>query len=50
MLCLMFFLLKAAGLISWSWWWVISPIWFVIAIGFVIINIYLTCRVFKLLK
>ena len=22
-----FILLKVAGVISWSWWWVLSPLW-----------------------
>ena len=26
-LTLIFVVLKATGLISWSWWWVLSPIW-----------------------
>ena len=26
-LLLGFILLKIAGLIDWSWWWVLSPIW-----------------------
>lgn len=26
-LCLIFIVLKLTGLISWSWWWVLSPLW-----------------------
>lgn len=30
MICLLqvgFILLKVAGVIDWSWWWVLSPLW-----------------------
>ena len=33
-LCLLFIGLKLGGIISWSWWWVLSPIW----IGFAVIG------------
>jgi len=25
-LCILFILLKLAGAIAWSWWWVLSPV------------------------
>lgn len=28
-LTLVFVVLKLTGVISWSWWWVLSPIWIV---------------------
>ena len=39
LLLVLFVGLKLAGVISWSWWWVLSPIWMpLFFIG--IINIY----------
>lgn len=34
-LTLIFIVLKATGTVSWSWWWVLSPLWlpFVFAIS-----------------
>ena len=26
-LCLIFITLKLTGYITWSWWWVLSPLW-----------------------
>ncbi len=34
LLVLLFIGLKLAGLITWSWWWVLSPLWIAFAIGF----------------
>ena len=43
-LFLIFLVLKLVGVISWSWWWVTSPLWisfllFIIIVG-VIVAIY----------
>lgn len=37
-LALLFATLKVSGLITWSWWWVLSPLWipWVIAFAFMI--------------
>ncbi len=32
-----FIVLKAVGVITWSWWWVFSPIWITFALGGIII-------------
>ena len=44
MLAILFIGLKLAGVISWSWWWVLAPIWMptaialgVAAIGFLVL-------------
>lgn len=29
--------LKLAGVITWSWWWVLSPIWLAIAVALLVI-------------
>lgn len=35
-LLLLFIGLKLSGVISWSWWWVLSPFWIPLAIVFVV--------------
>lgn len=32
-LFLIFLVLKLIGVITWSWWWVTSPLWIPIALG-----------------
>ena len=39
LLAIVFIVLKLCGVISWSWWWVLSPIWIPIAIAVLIIII-----------
>ena len=39
-LTLIFVVLKLLGLISWSWWWVLSPIWISVLIAVVLIVVY----------
>lgn len=36
-LTVIFIVLKLCGLINWSWWWVLSPIWISIGLAVVII-------------
>lgn len=31
-LTLVFVVLKLIGTITWSWWWVLSPLWIVVAL------------------
>lgn len=33
LLLLLFIGLKLAGVIDWSWWWVLSPVWIAFLIG-----------------
>lgn len=42
-LALAFIILKLCNIISWSWWWVLSPIW----IPFIVITI---CKINEKLK
>jgi hypothetical protein len=35
-LALIFIVLKLVGTITWSWWWVLSPIWLPALVGIVI--------------
>ena len=42
MLTLLFIALKLIGVISWSWWWVLSPIWISLIVAvFILIPAYL---------
>lgn len=43
-LTIVFLVLKLCGVITWSWWWVLSPIW--ISWGIVIIVIALSAIFF----
>ena len=36
LLTIVFIALKLIGLIEWSWWWVLSPVWIPLLIGLVI--------------
>jgi hypothetical protein len=36
-LTILFIGLKLGDVIDWSWWWVLSPIWIVVALIFVIL-------------
>lgn len=41
LLALLFITLKLTGVITWSWWWVLAPIWIPALIGIVIFIIVL---------
>ena len=44
-LLIIFIVLKLCGVIAWSWWWVLSPLW----IGFLLhIFLYLLIDFFRL--
>jgi hypothetical protein len=38
-LTILFIGLKLCNVISWSWWWVLSPIWISVLIGLAILSI-----------
>jgi len=40
LLLLLFIALKLTGHITWSWWWVLSPIWIPIAITVVLFSVW----------
>mgnify|MGYP001285294143 CR=1 FL=1 len=40
LLLLLFIALKLTGHITWSWWWVLSPIWIPTAITVVLFSIW----------
>ena len=39
LLTIVFIVLKLIGIISWSWWWVLSPIWISILVGAIVLVI-----------
>jgi hypothetical protein len=46
LLAIVFIVLKLTGIITWSWLWVLAPIWIGIAIWIIIIAIIAIC-IFK---
>ena len=46
LLTIVFITLKLLGIITWSWWWVLSPIWISLALVLLIIVIIGLCCVF----
>lgn len=36
LLTVAFVVLKLCGVINWSWWWVLSPIWISVGLGIII--------------
>ena len=46
-LTIVFVVLKLTNVISWSWWWVVSPLWIplgLIAILFVVVFVFLLIK------
>ena len=39
LLAIVFIVLKLVGIIDWSWWWVLSPIWISALVALVIMAI-----------
>lgn len=42
-----FLTLRCAGVISWSWWWVTSPLWIVAALIVVITILYVAVFAYR---
>ena len=38
LLTIVFIAMKLAGMITWSWWWVLSPLWISVAISILILG------------
>lgn len=36
---LSFFILKVSNVITWSWWWILSPLWLTIALSITVSSI-----------
>ena len=46
LLALAFIVLKLTGVISWSWWWVLAPIWIPLAFCLVVIVYFIVCAAY----
>ena len=46
-LALIFITLKLLGVITWSWWWVLAPIWIPIIIAIIIILVVVVYAILK---
>lgn len=40
-LTITFIVLKLIGVINWSWWWVLSPLWISFGIGIIVLAVVL---------
>ena len=52
-LLLTFIILKLVGVVDWSWWWVLSPIWIpvivlLLAVSILLIVLYRIVKYFRL--
>ena len=45
LLTVVFIALKLGGVIGWSWWWVLAPLWIPWALAFLIVAIVLLAAV-----
>jgi hypothetical protein len=44
MLAILFIALKLTNYITWSWWWVLSPIWIPLALAIFLVTLYLIVK------
>jgi len=47
-LLVIFITLKLMGVISWSWWWVLSPLWIVISLWLILATIVIVQAIKKI--
>lgn len=47
LLTIVFIILKLTGVIQWSWWWVLSPIWMTIVLVVLCVAIVVAAEVAK---
>lgn len=45
LLAIVFIVLKLIGVVNWSWWWVLSPIWISTALALVFIAIGIVLQI-----
>lgn len=50
LLTLLFIILKLCNIISWSWIWIVSPLWIVLGINILIILVFFIYTVIKVLR
>ena len=44
-LTMIFIVLKLVGVITWSWWWVLSPLWIGAILGLALIGFGVICAI-----
>jgi hypothetical protein len=50
LLAILFIGLKLGGVIDWSWWWVLGPLWIPLVFGVaVVVVVFLAIAIFKVL-
>jgi hypothetical protein len=49
-LLLIFITLKLTGVVDWSWWWVMSPLWITVVIAIVALVVWVSFEHFSGLK
>lgn len=47
LLTIVFIILKLCNVISWSWWWVLSPLWIGLIITVGLIGIYIAIMLYE---
>lgn len=47
LLTIAFIVLKLTGHISWSWWWVLSPMWISFVFGLVLVVLVVLLKLWK---
>lgn len=47
LLGLIFITLRLCKIITWSWWWVLSPLWGPVVLAFVVLCIMLICALIE---
>lgn len=50
LLTLLFIILKLCNIISWSWIWIVSPLWIVVGINILIILVFFFYTVIKVVR
>ena len=45
LLTIVFIVLKLCGVITWSWWWVLSPLWISTILAVIIIAIFVVVHI-----
>lgn len=45
LLTIVFIILKLCGVIAWSWWWVLSPLWISTILVIIIIAIFVVVHI-----
>jgi len=43
LLTVLFIALKLCGIIAWSWWWVLSPVWISFSLLLVVLGVAVIC-------